>query len=115
MQWRRLWLDNLADFIGGYTSIVGMSRYITDYPVEIVITAGGEKLWHYVFTNDGLGGFAPSDVDYSLLEDAEGVFSSRFTTWSRVRLAGETVPDLLAMTKYRFVFIGGKNDTDECP
>lgn len=102
--------EKLADFIGADTAVIGLKRYINDYPVEVIITAGGEKLWHYVLTNNGEGGFVPGDASFLLIEDAQGVFSSRFTSRSLVRLGGETVPDLLAMTSYGFVFIGGEDD-----
>jgi hypothetical protein len=99
--------DKLTEFIGGDTAIVGLKRYISDYPVEVVISAGGEHLWHYVYTNNGGAGFVPGDATFSLIDDAQGVFSSRITSRSLVRLAGETVPDLVSMTSYGFVFIGG--------
>lgn len=102
--------EKLAEFIGADTSIVGLKRYIRDYPIEVRITAGGEKLWHYVYTHSESMGFVPGDASFSLIDDAEGVFSSRTTTRGLVRLAGETLPDLLSITKYRFVFIGGKDD-----
>ena len=99
--------ETLTEFIGGDTAIVGLNRYIGDYPVEVVITAGGPKLWHYVYTNNEMGDFVPGDMTFSLLEDAYGVFSTRMTVRSNVRLGGETVPDLVSMTNYGFVFIGG--------
>ena len=101
--------EKLADFIGADTAVIGLKRYIDDYPVEVIITAGGENLWHYVYTNNGEAGFVPGDAGFSLIEEAQGVFSSRTTSRSLVRLGGETVPDLLAMKSYGFVFIGGKD------
>lgn len=101
----------LTDFIGGDTAIVGLKRFIGDYPVEVIITAGGEKLWHYVYTNDNSYGFVSGGTNFSLLDDAYGVFSSRTTSRGLVRLGGETVPDLLDMTNYGFVFIGGTDES----
>lgn len=102
--------DKLAEFIGGDTAVVGLKRYIGDYPVEVIITAGGEKLWHYIYTNDGSAGFVQGDASFSLIDGAQGVFSSRITSQSFVKLGGETVPDLVAMTKYGFVFMGGNDE-----
>lgn len=107
----RNFYETLTDFIGGDTAVVGLKRYIGDYPVEVVITAGGPKLWHYIYTNNEMEDFVPGDMTFSLMEDAYGVFSSRMTVRSGVRLGGETVPDLIAMTNYGFVFIGGIHDS----
>lgn len=101
--------EKLTEFIGGDTAIIGLKRYIGDYPVEVVITAGGDKLWHYVYTNSGGAGFVPGDASFSLIDDGYGVFSSRITSRKLVRLGGETVPDLLAMKGYGFVFMGGED------
>jgi len=108
-----IFYEKLAEFIGADTSIVGMKRFITDYPVEVTISAGGENLRHYIYTNNDAYGFVGNETEFSLIDGARGVFSSRSTTRARVRLAGETVPDLVSITKYRFVFIGGKDATDE--
>ena len=101
--------EKLDEFIGSDTAIVGLKRYINDYPVEVIIVAGGEKLWHYIYTNNGGAGFVPGDASFSLIDDGYGVFSSRITSRRLVRLGGETVPDLLAMKKYGFVFCGGED------
>lgn len=108
-----IFYDELTSFIGGDTSVYGLKRYIGDYPVEVVITAGGSKLWHYVYTNNQSNGFVTGETNFSLMDDAYGVFSSRTTARQFVRLAGETVPDLTSETKWGFVFIGGTDETDE--
>lgn len=104
--------EELTTFIGGDTLVPGLKRYIGDYPVEVVITAGGSKLWHYVYTNNESNGFM-GDNSFSLLDDAYGVFSSRTTSRGLVRLAGETVPDLVSDVKWGFVFIGGTDGAEE--
>ena len=99
----------LGDFIGGDTLLEqGLKRYITDYPVEVCIAAGGEKLRQYVNYNNTDLGFSQSDTEFSLIDDGYGVFSSRRTVRHRVRLAGETIPELVAMRGWGFKFIGGK-------
>ena len=105
--------DKLKEFIGGDTAIVGLRRYIGDYPVEVIITAGGERLRQYIYNNDMSNGFVLGDPEFALIDDGFGVFSSRTTTRKSVRLAGETVPDLVAMTKWGFKFIGGTYDYGE--
>ena len=98
----------LREFIGGDTLLDGgLKRYITDYPVEVCITAGGEKLRQYVYNNNTDLGFSQGDTELSLVDGGYGVFSSRMTVRRKVRLAGETVPELMAMRGWGFKFIGG--------
>lgn len=100
----------LQEFIGGDTAIAGLKRYIGDYPVEVVITAGGERLRQYIYNNDASEGFVIGDPEFSLIDGGFGVFSSRMTARQSVRLGGETVPDLVAMTNWGFKFIGGREE-----
>lgn len=102
--------EKLVEFIGGDTAVVGLKRYIGDYPVEVIITAGGEHLKQYYDYNNASSGFVLGDPEFSLIEGGYGVFSSRMTLRKTVRLGGETVPDLLSMTNYGFKFIGGQDE-----
>lgn len=97
---------HLAEFVGGDT-VSGVRRLITDYPAEVIIEAAGDNLNQYLYFNNPSNGFAAGDSEFSLIDDGFGVFSSTMTTRRRVRLGGETVPDLLAMTNWGFKFIGG--------
>lgn len=98
----------LRDFVGDDTTLVDVQRYITDYPVEVTIVAGGDRLRQYVYNNNTENGFMQGDNEFSLIDGGYGVFSSRMTMSRKVRLAGETVPDLVAMRHWRFKFIGGE-------
>lgn len=100
----------LKEFIGGDTAIAGLRRYIGDYPIEVTISAGGERLRQYIYNNDVSSGFILGDPEFSLIDGGYGVFSSRTTVHQSVRLGGETVPDLVAMTNWGFKFIGGKEE-----
>ena len=97
----------LREFLGADTAIAGLSRYIGDYPVEITIAAAGEELSQYLDWG-ALGNYGTmGGNDFTLIDGGTGVFSSRMTTSSRVRLAGTTVPDLLAHRYWGFKFSGG--------
>lgn len=98
----------LREFLGDDTTLLNVHRYITDYPVEVTIAAGGERLRQYVYNNNTEVGFMQGDNEFSLIDDGYGVFSSRMTVSRKVRLAGETVPDLVAIPHWRFKFIGGE-------
>ena len=100
----------MKEFIGVDTAIVGLKRYIGDYPIEVTITAGGERLRQYIYNNDMSNGFVLGDPEFSLIDDGFGVFSSCMTVRQSVRLGGETVPDLVAMTNWGFKFIGGGDE-----
>ena len=98
----------LAEFIGGDTAIAGLSRYITDYPIELTMSACGKKLKQYIYYNDPSHLVTPGDLEFSLVEGGYGVFSSRMTKITFLRLGGTTVPELIARTNWGFKFIGGE-------
>lgn len=98
----------LKEFLGADTAVGGLTRFIGDYPVEITIAAGGEKLRQYVYNNDVSNGFIPGDNEFSLIDGGYGVFSSRMTARQNVRLGGETVPELVDHINWGFKFIGGE-------
>lgn len=100
----------LSEFLGADTAIVGLKRYIGDFPVEVIITAGGEELRQYIHNNDASLGFAQGDNTFSLIDGGYGVFSSRMVARRRVRLGGETVPELVRMPYWGFKFIGGREE-----
>ena len=100
--------EELTNFIAGDTNVVGLKRYIEDYPVEVTIAAGGEKLRQYIYENDPSNGFVGGDNEFTLIDDGYGVLSSRMTIRRYVRLGGETVPDLVKERKWGFKFIGGE-------
>ena len=102
----------LKEFIQGDTAVAGLKRFIGDYPVEVRITAGGERLRQYVYNNDVSSGFVLGDPEFSLIDGGYGVFSSRTTIRQSVRLGGETVPDLVAMPYWGFKFIGGREEEE---
>ena len=106
--WPQLFYEVLREFVGDDTLVEGVQRYITDYPVEVCIVAGGEKLRQYVYNNNTDLGFSQGDTEFSLIDGGYGVFSSRRTVRRNVRMAGETVPELVAMRGWGFKFIGGQ-------
>lgn len=99
--------DQLRAFLGADTAIAGLTRFIGDYPVEITIAAAGPELTHYIEWGS-LGNYGTQGGnDFTLIEGGMGVFSSRMTATRKVRLAGTTVPDLLAHRNWGFKFSGG--------
>jgi len=100
--------ETLIEFLGADTCVAGLCRYIEDFPVEVTIVAGGDNLRQYIYYNNTASGFNPGDNEFSLIDDSYGVFSSRMTTKGKVRLAGETVPELVANRNWGFKFIGGR-------
>ena len=100
----------LAELLGSDTAIVGLQRFIGDYPVEVIITAGGDELGQYIHNNNSSLGFSQGDNEFSLIDGGYGVFSSRMTARRLVRLGGSTVPELVAKRNWGFKFIGGRED-----
>jgi len=99
----------LERYIGDDTLSPGvyLRRFFGDYPIDVIIVAGGDKLSQYAHIDDAMIGATPGTNDFSLINGGYGVFSSRFTVRHAVGLGGETVPDLLAERKWGFKFIGG--------
>ena len=99
--------EQLVDFLGADTAIAGLKRFIGDYPVEIIVSAAGEELTRYLEWSS-LGNYGTmGGNDFTLIDGGTGVFSSRMTARRRVRLAGTTVPDLVAHRNWGFKFTGG--------
>ena len=100
--------DQLRAFLGADTAIAGLTRLIGDYPVEITIAAAGSELTQYIEWNS-LGNYGTQGGnDFTLIDGGMGVFSSRMMATRKVRLAGTTVPDLLAHRNWGFKFMGGE-------
>lgn len=99
--------EMLRDFIGGDTAIAGLTRYIGDYPVEIIIDAAGDHLSKYIQYGSFYSQEIAGDDGLELIDGALGVFSSRMTASRRVRLAGLTLPELVANPAWGFKFCGG--------
>ena len=97
----------LEQFIGDDTA-QGIQRFIVDYPAEVIITAGGNKLTQYIHMSESLVVPGQGEGDLSFVDGGAGVFSSKITLRRKMRLAGETVPDLLEEPHWGFVFTGGE-------
>lgn len=97
----------LREFLGADTAVPGLTRMIGDYPIEITVASAGDELTRYIEWNS-LGYYGTTaGNDYTFIEGGTGVFSSRMTTSSRVRLAGTTVPELVEHRTWGFKFTGG--------
>ena len=104
----------LGKFLGDDTLSNNVWRYITDYPIQIVIEAGGMELLNYLKVYDQTMINTQTIPDLSCVgPGAAGLFSSRCRYDARGSLAGTTVPDLLDMG-WGFKFIGGKEDFSTC-
>ena len=97
----------LREHLGDDTLTEGVVRLIGDYPIELVITACGKNLRQYIYFNDPVNNVDPGDPEFSLINGGLGVFSSRMTMRRKLRLAGETVPELMENKYWGFKFMGG--------
>ena len=104
----------LGRFLGDDTLSNNVWRYITDYPIEIIIEAGGMELMNYLKVYDQTLINSQTIPDLSCVgPGAAGLFSSRCRYVARGSLTGTTVPDLLNMG-WGFKFMGGKEDFSTC-
>ena len=98
----------LGEYLGNDTLNKNVYRYITDYPIEVRVEAGGYGLMYYQRYYETYASTSESLPDFDFVgEGAVGLFSSRSRTSARGRLAGSTVPDLLGKN-WGFKYIGGK-------
>lgn len=99
--------EALGNFIGDDTLVPGLRRYLTDYPIEVTITAGGQNLSQYLIYNGTEYTSMNPGNSYSGIDGGYGVFSSKSTRTQKMRLGGTTVPELVNDTKWGFKYIGG--------
>ncbi len=107
---------SLGKFLGDDTLRKDVYRYITEYPIEITLEAAGIDYLNYLTYYDPSAANAQGLPPLNCVgEGAEGLFSSRTRLKVRGRLAGEALPDLLALD-WNFSFMGGRttNDIIEC-
>ena len=97
----------LREYLGDDTLTEGVVRLIGDYPIELVIRACGKNLRQYIYFNDPANNVNPGDPEFSLVNGGLGVFSSRMTIRKKLKLAGETVPELMENKYWGFKFMGG--------
>lgn len=102
----------LSEDIGTDTIVPGLRRYITDNPLKITITAGGNYLSRYYYITHLASQVMNGENAYSLIDGGYGVFSSKTTITRELRLAGTTVPDIVSISRWGFKFIGGQLPTE---
>lgn len=100
--------EALKDFIDGDTTVPGLKRFITESPVTLTMTAGGENLRQYLYYVNLVDPNNLTDLEFSTIEGAIGCFSSQMSRSVLLMLAGNTVSDLIEDEKWGFAFMGGQ-------
>lgn len=96
----------LEKFLGNDTAVPGLTRYLSDYPFKVILTAGGENLAQYLLHNESSHDSFDPENNFLFIEGAYGVFSSKVTKVGKMRPGGTTLPDLLH-SKWGFKYVGG--------
>ena len=95
----------LEDAIGSDTVVdpnhPNVVRYFDEYPVDIMIAAGGEELYNYIVVNS-ISGYSQSVPDYTNIEGGYGVFSSRVNFIKSVWLSTRAHADLYGKKEWGF-------------
>ena len=76
-------------------------RYFDEYPVEIMIAAGGEDLYNYIVVNS-VSGYSQAVPDYTNVNGGYGVFSSRVNLSKSVWLSTRAQADLYGKKEWGF-------------
>jgi hypothetical protein len=97
----------LIESVGADTAVPGLKRFLTDVPVTLSMTAGGEHLRQYLYYIDMVNPTVPSEMEFTTIEGARGCFSSKMTKIEHLPLAGTTLPELIADDRWGFEFMGG--------
>ena len=88
----------LEEAIGGDTVVdtnhPHVERYFDQYPLEIMIAAGGEELYNYIQVNSQAGGWSQTVPDYTNIVGGYGVFSSRINKYQPARISSRAQLDL---------------------
>ena len=95
----------LEDAIGNDTvsdpNHPNVERYFDEFPIDILIAAGGEDLYNYIRVNS-VSSYSQSVPDYSNIDGGYGVFSSRVNRSKSVRLSMRASSDLYGKTAWGF-------------
>lgn len=98
-----LFFYNLASFLGDDTLNPNITeRLIYDPSLEVSIAAGGDELYNFITVNGPSSSIVQTLPEYTNVKGGYGVLSSRYMLKKRMKLAGNTIPELKARENWHF-------------
>ncbi|MCR5646011.1 MAG: hypothetical protein K6F96_06455 [Bacteroidales bacterium] len=85
---------NLALFLGNDTLNTNVERLIYEPSLEVCLAAGGDELYNFITVNGPSNSIVQTLPEYTNVKGGYGVLSSRLMLRKRMRLAGNTIPEL---------------------
>ena len=71
-----------------------MERLIYEPSLEVCLAAGGDELYNFITVNGPSNSIVQTLPEYTNVKGGYGVLSSRLMLRKRMRLAGNTIPEL---------------------
>lgn len=96
-----MFYQNIADMLGSDT-LVYMERLIYEPSLEVSISAGGDDLYNFITVNGPSNSIVQTIPEYTNVKGGYGVFSSRTLLTKRVKLSGNTIPELTSRENWHF-------------
>lgn len=96
-------IENLALWLGSDTLNPRVKeRVIFQPPLEVALAAGGDELYNFITVNGPSNSIVQTLPEYSNINGGYGVFSSRTMCIKWMKLARNTIPDLIAHENWHF-------------
>ena len=92
---------NLSTYLGADT-LKNVERLIFEPSLEVSIAAGGDELYNFITVNGPSSSIVQTLPEYTNVKGGYGVLSSRYMLTKRMKLAGNTIPELKDRENWHF-------------
>lgn len=91
----------MSIFLGADT-LKNVERLIFEPSMEVSISAGGYELYNFITVNGPSNSIVQTLPEYTNVSDGYGVLSSRTMVKKRMKLMGNTIPELMQRERWHF-------------
>ena len=97
-----LFFYHLASMLGDDTLNNNIQRLIYEPSLDVSIAAGGDELYNFITVNGPTNSIVQTIPEYTNVKGGYGVLSSRTMLTKRMRLSGNTIPELVSREYWHF-------------
>ena len=97
-----MFFNKLKSFMGNDTLDNSIRRLIAEPSMEVAIAAGGDELYNFITVNGPSSSIVQTLPEYTNVKGGYGVLSSRVMLTKRMRLSGNTIPELKSHENWHF-------------